>query len=478
MRNFLGMRIIYAMFLSMLSSLFLTVPAASTGLSAKGASALRKTLWDKNLREDNTLDDIWNKLKTSVDIRNNKIEIPNSVFMQFSTAPTGTHQITIGMTAPYEKAPAEGTDETILGYEEDSKLFHLTLRYNELKKSVSMRGWGVDYNDIQSTGLYGTINPRLQKFWKDYRGKRIRVTSMLNVEDALTKNPIGLKQNFCSNVFIPNLAAGLNPTWDITDLTNTAGVKDSLGYYSQRTFSGANTYIESLAARMMQASGTTSASKAYMHVENLEDLYQYCRRTVRMNPISIGPNRGYIYVADSDTVSILTNPNRAGSMAEIWTKVTQLSSEEQSYPGMLGRYKNLWIIEDDRHPTLTIGGSAGSYALQPGFMNPGNNDDRNLSAWSATSGSLNYVFNVGFVYGEGGLAEWIANDLGYADESTEYGQLLGKGSYMCGGIQIARFNVDTPDDAANSASTGAGNQLIQRGVVMVLTSKVPTYTLR
>jgi hypothetical protein len=49
---------------------------------------------------------------------------------------------------------------------------------------------------------------------------------------------------------------------------------------------------------------------------------------------------------------------------------------------------------------------------------------------------------------------------------------------MCGGIQIAKFNVDTPDDAANSAGTSLGNQLIQRGVCMVLTSRVPTYTLR
>jgi len=474
---FKGIKIILGLVLAMFAPSF-ALPAAATGLSAKGANALKKTLWDKTLREDNTLGDIWNKLRASVDIRNNRIDIPNSVFMQFLTPPKGTHQITIGMTAPYEKAPAEGSDETMLGEEEDSKLFHLTLRYNELKKSVSMRGWGVDYNDIQSTGLYHTINPRLQKFWQEYRGVRIRKASMLTIEDALTKNPIGLKQQFCSNVFIPNLPLGSMPTWDVTDLTKTDGVKDSLGYYSARSFSGANTYIESLAARMMQAAGTASASKAYMHVENLEDLYQFCKRYIRMNPITIGPNKGYIYVASSDTVSILTNPNRAGSMAEIWTKVAYLSAEEQSYPGMLGRYKNLWIVEDDRHPTLTVSGSAGSYVLQTGFQNPGNNDDRNNSPWSATSGSLNYVFDVGFVYGEGGLAEWVADDLAYAEESTEYGQLVGKGSYMCGGVQIARFNVDTPDDAANSAGTGAGNQLIQRGVCMVLTSRVPTYTLR
>jgi hypothetical protein len=179
-----------------------------------------------------------------------------------------------------------------------------------------------------------------------------------------------------------------------------------------------------------------------------------------------------------NVASYLTNPNRSGSMGNIWMNTTQLSTEEQNFNGMLGKYKDLWFVVDDRSPTLTISGSSGSYVLRPGFMNHGNNDDRNQNPWNATSGSLNYVFDVGFVYCEGGMAEWIANELAYSNEATEYGQHLGKGSYMCGGIQTARYNVDTPDDANNSGGTGLGSQLVQRGVIMVLMSRIPTYTLR
>jgi hypothetical protein len=88
------------------------------------------------------------------------------------------------------------------------------------------------------------------------------------------------------------------------------------------------------------------------------------------------------------------------------------------------------------------------------------------------------VFEVGTVLGAGGLAEWIVNPLAYQKESTEYGQLLGKGSYMCGGIQLARFDVDTPDDANDSGGTSAGKTLIHRGSCMVLFSRIPSYTLR
>lgn len=453
-------------------------PKITGGLTAKDAASLRKTAWDKNLREDNTLADIWTKMAVTVDIRNNNIEIPNSIFMQFMTPPKGTHSLVVGMSLPYQEAFQEGDLEPMLGNEEDTRLLSLALRYNEIKKAVGFRGWGINFNDLEATGIYDQINPKFNKVWQEYRGVRIRTASMLTYENALTKSPVSLKQQFCSNVFIPNLAPGDMPTWDISDLTNTAGVQDSLGFYNARSFSGASTYVESLGTKMLQASGTASASKAYMSVENLEDLYLYVKNTVRSNPIKIGKNSGYIFVVPENVSSYLTNPNRAGSMGELWTKTAHLSTEEQSFTGMLGKYKDLWFVVDSRSPTLTISGSSGSYVLRPGFMNPGNNDDRNQTMWSATSGSLNYVFDVGFVYGEGGLAEWVANPLAYANESTEFGQHLAKGSYMCSGIQTARFDVDTPDDANNSASTGLGSQLVQRGVVMVLMSRIPTYTLR
>ena len=145
---------------------------------------------------------------------------------------------------------------------------------------------------------------------------------------------------------------------------------------------------------------------------------------------------------------------------------------------MLGKYKSLWFVQDDRAPTVTVSGSAGSYALQPGFHDIGNIDNRNQSPWNATSGSLNYVFNANFVYGAGALAEWIVYNPQYAKESTEYGQMVGKGSYMCGGIQTARYDVDTPDDENDSGGTAAGKTLIQKSICMVLTSRIPIATRR
>jgi hypothetical protein len=456
-----------------------TVPATAASLTGMSATALRMQAWDKKLREDSTLDDVFNRLTDSIDVRMSKIEIPNSIFMQFETPSTENHTLTFSMSTPFKKAFRMGTDEDMLGYEEDFDLFHLTVRYNEIKKSVAMKGWGVDFNDMSWTGVYGTVTPKFLKAYGELRGRRIREALMLTYAEELTKAPVSAVQQFNSNIFIPNLAIGSMPVWDVTAVTKTNGAADALGFYPSRTYGGnATTYVESIATQMLAASGTASASKAYMTVDDLADLELYVRTKIRLNSITIGKRSGYIFLVPSDVAAYLSNPNVTGSMGAFWSEGAQLSSEEQSIPGMLGRYRSLWFIEDERAPTLTVSGSTGVYTLQPGFVQHGGNDDRNANPWSNISGSQNYVFDVGFVIGAGALAEWLVNDIQYAKEGTEYGKILGKGSFMNAGIQLARFDKDTPDDAANSASTDLGKTIIQRGSCMVLISRYAGRTLR
>lgn len=452
-------------------------PAVETTLTQKGAISLRKTAYDKSLREDVTLPDIFNKLTASVEIKNGKMDVPDNVFMQFMTAPPGTNRITIGMYTPLKKAPQVGTGSSAVGNEESMDLLHLTLRYNEIKKAVAQKGWGVEHNDINSTGLYSKIPQAMKKFMLEWRGVRIREAILLTYANELTAAPVSLTQKFNSNIFIPNLAVA-QPVYDVTNMTVTTGAVDSLGYYPSKTYSGVGTYVEDLADKMMTASGTASASKAYLTVENLEDLILYLTTTVKMKPLATGGLNGFIFGVSSYTASVLLNPLQAGSMGALWKDITNLTKEEASYPGMLGKYRCLYFVVDDRAATLTVSGSAGSYSLQPGFMNPGNNDDRNHTPWSNTSGSVNYVFDVNYVLGEGALAEWIVDPETMVDEYANYKQDLGKGLYTCGGIQLAAFDKDTPDDANNSASTSAGKTQIQRGSCVVLSSRRPAATIR
>lgn len=449
-------------------------------LSDSGAVALRKIAYDSSLREpDATLDDIWNKELTAVvKVDDGKITIPNDVFFQVPSADTSDHTIRLKATRPLQEAPREGEDEHMPGYEEQQRLLWTDLRYNELKKAVSQRGWGVSYNDMEGTGVYKQINPQLKYFWAEYRGLRIRKASMLTIEDSLTKSPISLKQQFCPNIFICNQEPEDMPVWDLTDLTVTPGSVDSLYYYPDKVFSGANTYVESIAAKMLEASGTGSDPVADMRIADLDRLDYYLQQIVKMPKIRINGEMGYLFVVPQGVYSYLSSLSDTNGLGPYFQATYNSNEKTTSYWGRPLRYKSLFLICDSRGPTLTVSGSEGSYTLQPGFVNPGDNDDRNSSAWSGLSGSLNYVFEVGFVYGRGALAERVVIPTKYVNEIQEYGYLKGRGSYLCGAIQSVQWDVDSPDDANDSNGTGAGKTLVQKSMCMVLMSRKPIGTLR
>jgi hypothetical protein len=412
------------------------------------------------------LDDVFNRLKDSVDIKMSDIEIPNAIFMEFDAPAESTHKLTFAMSKPFKKAFQMGTSENMLGNEEDLEMLHLTIRYNEIKKAAAHRGWGIDFNDLSWTGLYGTLTPKFVKAYAEFRGRRIREALMLTVAEELTKAPVSLKQQFNPNVFICGTDITSMPAWDSTDLTAVDGSADSLGFYNTRyQTGGAGTYAEAIADAMIAASGSGETPSTYLTSSELLKLEYYCRVTLKLNSLSIGKRRGYIFLVPSIVALYLKDPAVTGSIASYMTRNMDLSQEEMSIPGMLGRVGNLWLVEDERAPTLTLGGANGSWTLTPGFMQHGDNDDRNQLPWSATSGSVNYVYEVGYVLGAGALAEWLVNPVSYAKESTEYGKNLGKGSWMCGGIQLCRFEKDSGGVVDGAVGT---RTLVQKGSCMVI----------
>ena len=444
-------------------------------LTTMGASALQKILWDKKLNEPDTmLDDPWvrGELTKVVEMKANKIEIPSDVFFQVPTDPSHPHTIRVQAVLPLQEAPQEGTSESMPGNEEGLRMVWEDLHYNQLMKAVKSQGWGIEFEDINSTGVLNTINPQIKRFWAEYRGVRIRKASMLTIEDALTKTPISRSQNLCSNIFICNIQENSMPVWDLTAPTVTAGAVDSLGYYSSKTFGGgATTYIEAVADKMVEASGTGATPVADMRLDDIERLWTYLTMYVKMPKAKIGDAMGYLVMLPQlmfDYVTSLTNSNGFKDFVEA---TFQTQSDDIAYLGKLIRYRDMFFACDPRGPTVTLSGSDGAWTLQPGFVNPGNNDDRNLDAWSATSGSLNYVYDIGFAYGAGALAERVVVPTKFVNEIQAYGYLKGRGSYLLGAIATPEWDVDSPDDANDSNGTGAGKTLIQKSLAMIIASR-------
>ena len=433
---------------------YVTKVNPANGLSAMKATALRMKAYNKQLATESVLFDCFEKLSGVVAVDPKGTTIPNSIFMKVSQPADGTHEMVIPLIKSLQEKAYMGNAESMLGNEENIRLKHLTVYYNEIKKSVAQFGWGIDFNDLSYMNVYGRITELFTRYFAELRGRRIRESLVLTFAEELTKAPISKKQKFNPNVFVTNTALGAMPGYPAdawaADTTATPGT-----YPDGTTFEDPATkdyIVESIGDALSAATtGFTDFSDAVLNVDDLLRLEYWVSHEILMEPIMMDGQPTYIFTVPANTVSHLLNPSVTKSLGEVWKDVAALSKPEASIPLVLGRVGSLLLVKDSRYPTITVGGADGDWTLKVAFQQPGRNDGRNHTA----PASGNKVFNIGLVMGAGALVEWIVNPLKYATESTEYGQLLGKGAYTCAGIQAAVFDEDTLDDDTYQQNTSA-----------------------
>lgn len=455
------------------------IPGTPRSIGDLTATALRRIAYEKKLNEDSIRPSIFTALKTetSYDGHTNEISIEKSgIMMDVSNVGRNQGQsVVVGLVKNLRKKPRYGTSQHSLGYEEDLELLWTQLYYNEIKKSVKYYKWGYFKNDTEYLGYMKKYGPAITKFMAENRDTRIEQALLLTVADELIEAPVNLAQQFNKNWIIPNLAESDNPAWDNTALTVADGVVDADEYYSDRTFSGATSFVENIVAAMMAASGTGATSKALLNVDTLVQICTYIKDQMIIDPIMMDGMPTVILTIPTKVKGWMMNPNKSGSLAAYWKEVAYYKDDNRmKLPGEFGRLFDYFVcVENWRAPTLTVGGSVGSYTLKPGFINPGNNDDRNNTAWSNTSGSVNYVFDVVMALGLNALAQFT-HDPQQSDmyEHTEYGKIEGRNTYLGQGIQIPTFDLD-----AASRLDGSSTTQIQKGSAVIPVSRIPVATI-
>lgn len=458
------------------------VPGTPSTLGGLGATGIRKMWWESKLRRDSIRPSVFESLKGAIKVIDGVMTtIKSGIFVVIEQPPESSQSVRLSMRTPLRKAPQYGTGNDVLGNEDEQGLLWTELYYNEIKKGVKYKKWGYDYNDTKYLKYVETYAESITEFMAENRDVRIHQALTVSIADELTYAPLGsagtgLTPIFNKNWVIPNIVESSYPAWDLTDMTTTAGALDTDSYYSAKTYSGATSFVENIAASLLSASGTGSTSKALMTVDFLAHLSYYLPSQLILEPIDLDGMPTYIILVADRVASWMMNPNNTGSMGTNWKSIgTYNDKERMTIPGELGRaYGNLVFVRNLRAPTLTIGGSHGSYTLKAGYLQPGNNDDRNATAWSATSGSTNYVFDLCYALGKNALAEYLVDPLN-SDlyEQTEYGKVQGRAAYVGSGIQLLSWDKDT---ASRSDTAGSVTQ-IQRGSAIIPVSRTPIATI-
>jgi hypothetical protein len=294
--------------------------------------------------------------------------------------------------------------------------------------------------------------------------------------DELVEAPTSLAQVFNANWVIPNLDSSSYPTWDKTAETTVTGALDADGYYNTRIFGTAGDAMsENIGDSLMEAAGVAATSKALLKTDWLAQLSYYLGNVLRLENIIMDGMPTYMLLVAPAVKAWMMNPNNTGSPAANIANIMEYKDPKRmTIPGEFGRlFDNLLLVTNPRAPTLTLTGTNGYWAIKPGYMWPGNNDDRNLSKWAVATTAQNFAFDICYALGANALAKYTRDDMRTnLSESTEYGFIQGLAAYIGEGIQAPSWDQGTPTDGAIGTRTK-----VQTGSAVIPVSRAPIGTV-
>jgi len=462
-----------------------TIPSTASTLATLDVAGLRRTAWDTKYKQDSVRPSVFSALKTDFKVmQNGEVIITKpGILLDVSnigkSAVGGGQSVVISLRKPLTAAPREGTGSDMLGNEDESDLLYCTLYYNEIKKAIKFNQWGYDKNDLDYLKYNEGYSGLMGTYWQELDDYRYQMALLMRYSSELTATPTSRVQTFNPNWAVPNVVEASYPTWDVDAITQTNGVIDttmmpdgvtSIGYYPDMYFSGVATFVETIAAALISGAGTGATSKATLTISAMLQIAQYVVDQHVVEPLIIGGQPMYVWKMPPKVYFWMMNSAKSGSLGAWWADVATYNDKQTIvFPGEIGMFGgNMKIVLDTRCPTLTVGGAAGSYTLTPGYIRPGNIDERDNGAWSATSGATKYVFDITTIMGAQAIAKYTRDELKMGlVQMTEYEKRQGRGSYKGEGIQLPLYDKGT-------ATTTTG---IYRGSLVVPVSRDPIQTI-
>lgn len=391
---------------------------------------------NRKLEIESTLDDIFVNLGADVVFTGKKVMVPDACIMRLSAEGAPGRTRTIPFMNPLAGPGRGGSSEDQQGYERNTTVESMVVRYNEYSQAVMMETWGVHYNDLDLIGYYAEQQPALSKWFAEDEGKQYREALLETYAWPLEKAPITQTQSFNPNWFIANTEFGSQPTYSAT----------------------AGTFRTNITTAFAAADTGTNGSNANIDLNYLVALDHYAQTNKLIDPVTIGGKKSYVVLIPSSQLHKLRQVT-SGQLGSVWQEVSALSTEEQNFPGVVGRVMSLLIVEDQRYPTIACTNSYANNTMTVTYCEPGNTDSRNKSVYAAAS---NADWDIGFLMGRNALTDWKVKPLHFAKESSEYGKRYGYGAFTERGIQLTRYDLDT-----------AGNAMKNKGSI-ILAFTAPT----
>lgn len=388
----------------------------SVGVPSNLNANLVREYWDTRLDTASLFRDVFSSLRTRFD-RTKGIDIPmNTLTLEINAqANEGYRQATIGWVNALDDTPRQGDLQQQINFEETLREKSQIVYFNEFSHAASIYNYGIHFHDHKAYGLnMDMVTKLLGQYMEELFGMHYRQALLQRRSLPLTFSPVFQAQAWNPRWFVKNAAT--QPAYSNVLQTHTNNIANAL-----------------------IAAGTGTAATLDANYMNALSWYI---TTNRIEPLQIGGGKGYILTVPTNQKYHALNLERSDSMANYFTNVNRFNDKERSvFPegACLGKWLDIYLVEDERAPTITVGGTAAPFTLTPGYVHPGNVDQRDTSTGAR---------DVGFLLGKAPLIDFYPTRLHHKYDDYNYQKWEGKGAFCMRGINLRMY--DDPTATANS----------------------------
>lgn len=381
---------------------------------ASGENLLQQS-WNAELVEESQEQDIFTGLMGTYSDSDGKV--PDGI-MQRVTLPAGSNKHTIGMLLDLTGAGRQGAGVLLQGFTETMATREFTVYANDVRHGVDTNQFGLYAHQDSAYGLMEKINPALGKWLKARRGKHIRQAAIEKQSDNLALAPTSLTSGFNKNFLVKNVADSAQPAYSSTLATYMSNIVTAL-----------------------QAAGTGAAS--LLDVSFFTSLEYYITVVWKIVPMDNGT---YIVTVPARSARYLKLLDSSESISGLQRTTLSESIAKKAWQQVLGQIGRLILVVDDRAPIMVINNLSGSPTVY--YRDVGTTDGRTAYTNTATQ----QVFDIGMVFGKGGITETMAMKPRYDDDLTDVGRLRTVGVSTTYGYQVTEF--DDPNTPTATSRRG------------------------
>lgn len=376
-----------------------------------------RTYWDTKLQQETLFRDIFSRLRTVFD-RVSNIPIPMDALVLEINAQANQNfrSCVIGWHHALDDPPRQGDLQLQLGFEETLRQKSQEVYFNEFSHAAATWEYGMHAHDLQGYGIGMPMATQLLgNYMEELFGMHYRQALLQRRSAPLTFSPVFQNQLW-------------NPQWYVKNATTQPAYSPTL-----------QTHTNNISTSLLQAGVGVNATLDADYLTALH--YQITMQ--RIEPLRM-PNgqKGFILTVPPRQKYHTFQMDRADNLMGFWTSVARMNDmDKANFPDLLGRWMNIWLVEDERAPTITLSGTAAPFTLTPGYVHPGNNDQRDLT-------NDNQTWDVGFLLGRAPLIDYYPVKIHHEYDDYNYKKWQGKGAFCMRGINLRMY--DNPTATANS----------------------------